>query len=177
MEKDICYAHISIQTFKQYQFLSVTNRMLLTSSSPDSCTPNFPRAVRGVEGWIRIRPGLRVIPPPWQEPRISTNFTHPDDELGLYTNAEEADFDHVAGLKGYTNLVTSSIFHAVCCGDESCELNELPGGPSYSLTKLEKEFQDLTSLGRFECFVKKFCAPVLQGLHYFEAVGGFIKSW
>ena len=82
-----------------------------------------------MECWIRIGPGLRVLPLPQQEPRISVNFTHPDDELGLYKATEEADFDHVAGLKGYTNLVTSSIVHAVCRGDKSCDLKELPGGP------------------------------------------------
>ena len=72
--------------------------------------------------------------------------------------------------------MTSSIVHAVCRGDESCELKELPGGPSYSLTKLENEFHDLTSLRRFEYFVKKFCEPLLRGLHYFAAAGGFITS-
>ena len=48
---------------------------------------------------------------------------HPsaDDDLGLYTATEEADFDHVAGLKGYTNLVTGSIVHAVGQGDDSCD--------------------------------------------------------
>ena len=62
------------------------------------------------------------------------NFLHPDDEVGLYT----ADFDHVVGLKGYNNLVTSLIVNA------NCELHELPSGPSYSLTKLENELQDMT---------------------------------
>ena len=66
------------------------------------------------------------------------NFLHPDDEVGLYTAVEETDFDHVVGLKGYTNLVTSLIVNA------NCELNELPSGPSYSLTKLENELQDMT---------------------------------
>ena len=68
------------------------------------------------------------------------NFLHPDDEVGLYT----ADFDHVVGLKGYNNLVTSLIVNAMYCGDNNCELHELPSGPSYSLTKLENELQDMT---------------------------------
>ena len=62
------------------------------------------------------------------------NFLPPDDEVGLYT----ADFDHVVGLKRYNNLVTSLIVNA------NCELHELPSGPSYSLTKLENELQDMT---------------------------------
>ena len=72
--------------------------------------------------------------------------------------------------------MTSSIVHAVCRGDDSCDLKELPGGPSYSLTKLENEIHDLTSLGGFEYFIKKFCEPLMQGLHYFAAAGGFVTS-
>jgi hypothetical protein len=176
MEKDICYADFPIEDHKQYKFLSTANRMLLINSSPEPCTPNFARAIQGVDGWIRIGPGLRNMPPPRKEPKMSMNFTHPDDELGLYTAAEESDFDHVAGLKGYTNLVTSSIVHAVCKGDDKCELNELPGGPSYSLTKLENEFQDMTQMGGVEYFVKKFCEPILQVLHYVAATGGFVTA-
>ena len=176
MDKDTCFSDVPIQAFKQYNFVSLANRMLLTTSTSVPCTPNFAVAVKGVDGWIRVGPGLRTIPPPRKESRTSVNFTHPDDELGLYTAAEEADFDHVAGLRGYTNLVTSSIVHAVCRGDSSCDLKELPGGPSYSLTKLENEMHDLTSLGGFEYFVKKFCEPLMQGLHYFAAAGGFVTS-
>ena len=56
------------------------------------------------------------MPTQQQEPKFSMNFTHPDNEFILYTVAEEADFDHLAVLKGYTNLVTSSIVQAVCHG-------------------------------------------------------------
>ena len=38
------------------------------------------------------------------------------------------------------------------------------------MTKSENEFQDLTQLGGFEYFIKKFCEPVLQVLRY-VAVG------
>ena len=176
MEKDTCFSDIPIQAFKQYNFLFLTNRMLMTTSTAEPCTPNFARAVKGVDGWISVGPGLRTIPPPQKESRTSVNFTHPVDELGLYTAALVADFDHVAGLRGFTNLVTSSIVHAVCRGDSSCDLKELLGGPSYSLTKLENEIYDLTSLGGFEYFIKKFCEPLMQGLHYFAAAGGFVTS-
>ena len=71
--------------------------------------------------------------------------------------------------------VTSSIVHAVWQGEESCELNELPGGPPYSLTKLENEFQNIVHLGWFQYYIKKFCEPALQGLR-FSGVGGFITS-
>ena len=75
-------------------------------------TPNFTysklaRAIKGVDGWKRIGPGLMIIPPLRKEPKLSMNLTHPVDKLGLYTVVEEADFDHMASLKEYTDLVTS----------------------------------------------------------------------
>ena len=48
--------------------------------------------------------------------------------------------------------------------------------PKYLLTKLENKFQDIAGYGGFEYFDKKFCDPMLQGLHYFSAVEGFITS-
>ena len=83
------------------------------------------------------------------------NFLHPDDEVGLYTAVEEADFDHVVGLKGYNNLVTSLIVNAMYFGDNNCELNELPSGPSYSLTKLENELQDMTQRYQYKRWTHK----------------------
>ena len=66
LEKDTCFTDIPIQTYKQYKFLSLANRMLLTSSTAESCTPNFSCALKGMDGWIRVGPGLRVIPLPRQ---------------------------------------------------------------------------------------------------------------
>ena len=66
---------------------------------------------------------------------------------GLYTLAEERDFDHIAGLSFYTTQVQQKIVHALWKNDESCDLNPLPGSPSYSLTKLEQEAEDF---GRME---------------------------
>ena len=98
-----------------------------------------------------------------------------EDELGLFTAAaEEADFDHIAGLRGYTDQTTLPIVHSVCKQDESCNLNPLPGTPSKSLTKLESEFQDFVHLGGFKYFVKRICEPVLQVARWFSAIGGFI---
>ena len=37
----------------------------------------------------------------------------------------QADFDHVARLKGYTNLITSSLIHTVCRGDDLEDLSTL----------------------------------------------------
>ena len=45
-------------------------------------TPNFARALKGVDGWKRIGPGLMIIPPLRKEPKLSMNLTHPVDELG-----------------------------------------------------------------------------------------------
>ena len=68
------------------------------------CCLFYPPWSLGVDGWIRTGPELFLC---WQqELKLSMNLTHPDDELGLCTAAVEADFDHVARLKGYTNLVT-----------------------------------------------------------------------
>ena len=82
MEKDTCFMDKPIQTYKQYNFLSSANRMLLTTLSAEPCTPNLSRALKGTNGWIRVGLGLRVIPPPRQKSRSNVNFTHPDDELG-----------------------------------------------------------------------------------------------
>ena len=47
---------------------------------------------------------------------------------------------------------------------------------THALTKLENELQDLKQLEGFEYFIKKFCDPVLQVLHYVAAPGGFITA-
>ena len=60
---------------------------------------------------------------------------------------EEQDFDHIVGLSFYTTQFQQKIVHALCKNDESCDLNPLPGSPSYSLTKLEQEAEDF---GRME---------------------------
>ena len=64
---------------------------------------------------------------PVKLPKMALNLTHHEDELKIYKLAEERDFDHIAGLWYYTKQVTSSIVHAVCKNNKSCDLNPLPG--------------------------------------------------
>ena len=91
--------------------------------------PHFSKAMQGIKNWIKIGPKLRSIPPPRLETK-ETAQTHHEDELGLHTQAEEQDFDHVAGLAYYMAQVQQRIVHAVCKNDEICDLNPLPGSSS-----------------------------------------------
>jgi len=107
--------------------------MLITSSAKEPCVPHFSKAVQGIKNWIKkVQSSARSIPPPWSEPKNTVDQNHHEDELGLYTQAEEWDFDHIAGLSYYTNQVTQQFVHAVCKNDKGCDLNPLPENPSYS---------------------------------------------
>ena len=66
--------------------------MKLTSVK-EPCTPNFGRLIKGGSQWIQFDPKLRNVP--HFKPRISFNLTHHGDELGLYTEQEERNFDYV----------------------------------------------------------------------------------
>ena len=57
------------------------------TSVKEPCTPNF-----GSQ-WIQFDPKLKNVP--HFKPRISFNLTHHGDELGLYTEQEERNFDYV----------------------------------------------------------------------------------
>jgi len=175
MEKEHCYLNILIHQEKEYRFISIANRMLVTSSSQEPCVPHSSKAIQGIKNWIKISPKLRSIPPPWSETK-ETAQTHHEDELGLYTQAEERDFDHVAGLAYYTAQVQQRIVHAVCKNDESCDLNPLPGSPSYSLTKLEQEAEDFIMLGRWNFFLKKVWEPVWYAIQVYATIGGCITT-
>ena len=127
------------QCRNKFKFLSVENRMLNASSSKKPCTPNFSRLVKAVSQWIRVGLKLKNVPPPRSKPRTSFNLKHYGDESELYTEKEEHNFDHVSNLKYYREQVTASLIHAVCSADSERDLNPLPGSPSYSLSKLDKE--------------------------------------
>ena len=150
--------------------------MLKTLSSPEPCTPNFSQIIKGVTNWICVGPKLKVVPPPRSEPRTCLSFKHHGDELGLYTEQEERDFEYVSNLKYYKEQITASLTHAVCEADAECDLNPLPGTPSYSLSRLEKETKELIELGPWEYFLMKVLAPILQALHIIAACGGFITA-
>jgi len=87
-EKEHCYLNITIHQEKDYKFISIANRMLITSSAQEPCVPHFSKAIKGIKNWIKISPKLRSIPPPRSETK-ETAQTHHEDELGLYTQAEE----------------------------------------------------------------------------------------
>ena len=175
-ETTLCYADAPIHSIGKFKFMSTRNRMLLTNSAPEPCVPNFSRVLRGVSHWIRIGPKLKVVPPPRSEPRSIVTLKHHADEVGLYTEQEEKDFEHVSSLKNYQNLVTGSLVHAICSSDDHCDLNPLPGTPSYSLSRLENEVKEMVDLGPWEYFLVKVCAPLLEALRIIGCCGGFIYA-
>ena len=121
--------------------------MLKIHSPPEPCTPNFSRVIKEISRWIRIGPKLKVVPPPRSEPRSVVSLKHHADEVGLYTEQEEKDFEHISSFKNYKELITESLTHAICNTDDHCDLSPLPGAPSYSLSRLEKEAKELADLG------------------------------
>ena len=51
----------------------------------------------------------------------NSDLKHSDNEVGLYTEVEENDFDHLQGLAGYTDQVTKKVAQA----DNTCALKLL----------------------------------------------------
>ena len=123
-----------------------------------------------------MQPKLKVVPPPRSEPRSLVNLKHHADEVGLYTEQEEKDFEHVSSLKNYKELITGSLVHAICSTDDHCDLNPLPGVPSYSLSRLEKEAKELVDLGPCEYFLVKVLTPIMGALHIIGGCGGFLYA-
>ena len=150
--------------------------MLKTHSSPEPCTPNFSRVLKGISQWIRIGPKLKVVPPPRSEPRSVVSLKHHADEIGLYTKQEKKDFKHISSFKNYKELIKESLTHAICNSDDHCDLNPLPRAPSYSLSRLEKEAKELVDLGPWEYFLVKILAPIIDALHMIAGCGGFVYA-
>ena len=99
---------------------------------------------------------------------------HSDYEVGLYTEAEETDFDHLQGLAGYTDQVTKKVAQAVCQSDNTCALKSLPGAPSYNLAYLEESIEDLANLTPWEYFMKVAGTPMYTCYKDIGAAGGWI---
>ena len=53
------------------------------------------------------------------------SLKHHGDKLGLYTEQEEKDFEHVSNLKHYKVQITASLTHAICNQDDHCDLNSI----------------------------------------------------
>ncbi|MBZ5782425.1 hypothetical protein, partial [Klebsiella aerogenes] len=64
--------------------------------------------------------------------------------------------------------------HAVCRNDKGCDLNPLPGTPSYSLTNLEQEAQDYLTLGAWQMFLNEVWEPIWNVLTIYATIGGCI---
>ena len=72
--------------------------------------------------------------------------------------------------------ITGTLMHAVCSQDEECDLNPLPGSPSYSLSKLEKETVEFVELGPWDYFLVKILGPLWMGILFVGICGGLITA-
>ena len=140
------------------------------------CIQNFPGVLEGVDGWIRFGPKVKGVPPPRTEQHGNIVLSHHADEVGLYTKQKERDFEHVSSLLHYKEQVTGTLVHAICAQDDECELNPLPGSPSYSLSKLEKETIELVELGPWDYFLVKISGPIWTGVSFVGICGGIITA-
>ena len=69
-----------------------------------------------------------------------------------------------------------SLTHTICNSNDHCDLNPIPGAPSYSLSRLEKEAKELVDLGPWEYFLVKILAPIIDALHMIAGWGGFVYA-
>ena len=132
--------------------------------------------LRGTDSWIRFGPKVKEVAPPRSEEHGNLVLSHHADEVGLYTEQEERDFEHVSGLLHYKDKVTGTVMHAVCSQDDECELNPLPGSPSYFLSKLEKETVEFVELGPWDYFLVKILGPIWMGVSFVGICGGLITA-
>ena len=167
-----CFQGAPIKQVGKYKFINLSNRML----QQDSVRENFPRVIRGTDSWIRFGPKVKTVAPPRSEDHESIVLSHHADEVGLYTEQEERDFEHIRGLLHYKEQVTGTLVHAVCSQDDECDLNPLPGSPSYSLSKLEKETVEFVELGPWDYFLVKILGPIWMGASFVGICGGLITA-
>ena len=116
------------------EVLSAANPMLRDNWAEEVCVPHVTRMVRGEKNSYKVEPGVRRTGTPRQERGFTPK--HSVDEVGLYTEAEENDVDHLQGLAGYTDQVTKKVTQAVCQADNKCALKLVPGAPAYNLADL-----------------------------------------
>ena len=122
--------------------------MLIDNLAEEVCVPHFTRMVRGEKNWYKVGRVVRIVETPRQEVGFLQKYA--DDEIGLYTEAEEADFDHLQGLERYTNQESKKVAQAVCQADNTFELKSLPGDPSFNLSFLEESMEDLANLSSWD---------------------------
>ena len=168
VEANGCFQGAPIKQVGKYKFINLANRMLQQESAREPCVENFPRVIRGTDSWIRFGPKVKTVAPPRSEEHGNIVLSHHADEVGLYTEQEERDFEHISGLLHYKEQVTGTLVHAVCSQDYECELNSLSGSPWYSLSKLEKETVEFVELGPWDYFLVKILGPIWMGVSFVE---------
>ena len=161
----------------KFKFINLANRMLQQDSAKEPCVENFPRVLKGIDSWIRFGPKVKAVAPPRSEEHGNLVLSHHADEVGLYTEQEERDFEHVSTLLHYKEQVTGTLVHAVCSQDDECDLNPLTGSPSYSLSKLEKETVEFVELGPWDYFLVKILGPIWMGVSFVGICGGLITAF
>ena len=171
-----CFQSAPIKQGGKYKFMNLENRMLQQDSPKEPCIQNFPLVLLGIESWIRFGPIVKEVPPPRAEQHGNLVLSHHADEVGLYTEQEERDFEHVSGLLHYKEQVTRALIHEVCAQDDECELNPLPGSLSYSLSKLEKETVEFVELGPWDYFLVKILGPIWMGVSLVGICRGLITA-
>ena len=176
IDSESCYHGAPIKQLGKYRFVNLENRMLVESAHREPCVENFPRVLRGTDGWIRFGPKVKRVPPPRSEDHARIVLSHHADEVGLYKEQEERDFEHISNLLGYKEQVIGTLVHAVCSQDDECDLNPLPGSPSYSLSKLEKETVEFVELGPWDYFLVKIVGPIWMGVSFVGICGGLITA-
>ncbi len=176
-DSDNCYQGAPIKPEGNHRFINLANRMLQQSSPKEPCVENFPRVLKGVNSWLRFGPKVKAIAPPRSEDHREILLSHHADEVGLYTQQEEQDFEHISNLLHYREQVTGTLVHAVCSQDSECDLNPLPGSPSYSLSKLEKETVEFVELGPWDYFLVKILGPIWMGFSFVGICGGLITAF
>ena len=166
VESEFCYQGAPIKQVGKYKFMNLENRMLQQDSPKEPCIKNFPCVLRGVDSWTRFGPKVKEVPPPRTKQHSNIVLSHHADEVGLYSEQEECDFEHVSGLLHYKKQVTGTLVHSICAQDDECELNPLPESPSYSLSKLEKETIELVEPGPWDNFLVKILGPIWTGVSF-----------
>ena len=116
VESESCFQGAQIKQVGKYKFMNLENRMLQQDSPREPCIQNFPRVLRGIDSWIRFGPKVKGVPPPKTEQHGNLVLSHHADEVGLYTEQEERDFEHVSGLLHYKEQVTRTLVHYLRTG-------------------------------------------------------------
>ena len=148
--------------------------MLIDHSADEVWVPHFTRMVRGEKNWYRVGPGVRIAETPRQEVGFSPK--HSDDEIGLYMEAEETDFDQLQGLAGYTDQETKKVTQAVCKADITCVLKSLPGALSYNLAYMEESMEDFANITPWDYFMKAAETLMYTCYQNIGAAGGWITT-